>query len=130
LQYLPRYAGQLLYEATEFWLLILSNRKKGDDMGNYNTTSGFNDLIGSMVTNGNDVVSYYSNARGAGSVHPLGGSGLHFTVSFTGVPRPYNVNASSNGTGFSGHANDNGPAEGEEVWTATASTATPATASN
>ncbi|HET6861952.1 MAG TPA: hypothetical protein VFH91_02865 [Pyrinomonadaceae bacterium] len=97
-------------------------------MGNYNTTSGFNDLIGSMVTNGDDVESYYSNARGNGTVTNLGGSGLHFKVSFTGVSRPYNINATSNSNGFSGNANNNSAAESEEVWTATASTAAPATA--
>jgi hypothetical protein len=98
-------------------------------MGNYNTTSAFTDLIGSMVTNGDNVDSYYSNARGAGEVNNLGGSGLHFQVSFDGVPRPYNINATSNSNGFSGKANNNSPAESEEAWTATASTATPATAS-
>jgi hypothetical protein len=99
-------------------------------MGNYNTTSGFSDLIGSMVTTGDNVDSYYSNARGAGEVNNLGGSGLHFNVSFTGLPRPYNINATANGSnGFDGKAKDNGPALAEEVWTATASTAAPATAS-
>ena len=98
-------------------------------MGNYNTTSGFNDLIGSMVTDGDDVQSYHSNARGPGSVNNLGGSGLHFNVSFNGVLRPYNINATSNANGFNGKAKDNGPDDAEEAWTATASTATPATAS-
>jgi hypothetical protein len=103
--------------------------QKGDEMGNYNTTSGFPDLIGSMVANGDNVDSYYSNAQGAGSVRNLGGSGLHFSVSFTGVPQTYNINASSNSTGFNGRANDNGPADADEAWTATASTATTATTS-
>ena len=99
-------------------------------MGNYNTTSGFSDLIGSMVTDGDDVQSYTSNARGAGVVNNLGGSGLHFNVSFTGVSRPYNINATSNGNnGFNGNAKDNGPADAEEAWTATATTAAEAAAS-
>jgi len=92
-------------------------------MGNYNTSSGFSDLNGSMVTDGDDVTSYTSTTRGAGTVNNVGGSGLHFNVSFSGVPQRYNINASANDNGYNGKANNNGPAEAEEVWTATASTA-------
>jgi hypothetical protein len=90
----------------------------------YTTTSGFSDLVGSCEISGDNVTSYYSDARGTGTVTNLGGSGLRFRVSFSGVPRPYVINANANGAGgFDGNANDNGPEEAEESWAATATKA-------
>ena len=93
-------------------------------MENYTTTSGFSDLIGSMVVTNNNVDSYTSNTQGAGTIVPPGASVLRFTVRF-GPGRAYNINATANGsnTGFNGTANNNGPALAEESWSATASTA-------
>lgn len=97
-------------------------------MANYNTSSGFSDLTGSMVVTNNNVDSYTSNTQGAGTVNNLGGAGLHFSVRFSAVSRTYNVRATANvnGNGFGGDANNNSPAADEEPWTATASTADPA----
>src|SRR6476660_884002 len=91
----------------------------------YTTTSGFSDLVGSCEISGNNVSSYYSDTRGTGTVANLGGSGLKFRVSFSGVPRPYVIRANANptGNGFNGNANDDGPEEGEETWAATATRA-------
>ena len=91
----------------------------------YTTTSGFPDLDGSCEISGDNVTSYYSDTRGTGTVRNLGGTGLRFIVSFSGVPRPYVINATANGAGngFDGNANDNGPEEGEEEWAATATRA-------
>ena len=100
-------------------------------MANYTTTSGFSDLNGSMAATNDNVDSYYSNNLGAGTVRNTGGSGLDFSVSFsTTPPRVYHINASANGAnGFSGSANNNGPMEADDTWSATASTgATAATA--
>ncbi|HYJ92061.1 MAG TPA: hypothetical protein VEV84_12180 [Pyrinomonadaceae bacterium] len=92
-------------------------------MANYTTSSGFSDLNGSMVASNGNVTSYTSTNKGAGNVTNLGGTGLNFNVSFTGVARPYHVTANPGGNGFSGSANNGGPAAGEETWTATATTA-------
>ena len=91
----------------------------------YTTTSGFSDLIGSCEISGDNVDSYYSNSKGTGTVTNLGGTGLKFRVSFSGVPRPYVIRANANptGNGFDGKANDDGPEEGEETWAATATRA-------
>jgi hypothetical protein len=88
----------------------------------YQTTSGFSDLVGSCEISGDNVTSYNSNTRGPGTVTNLGGTGLKFRVSFSGVTRPYviHANASPTGNGFSGNANDDGPEQGEETWAATA----------
>lgn len=87
----------------------------------YSTTSGFADLNGSCEISNDVVISYTSDIRGAGTVTPLGGPNLHFKVSFSGVARPYVINANYvGGSGFSGTANNNGPEEGEESWAATA----------
>lgn len=93
-------------------------------MASYTTNSGFDDLDGTMEATNNNVDSYTSTSKGAGTVTNLGGSGLNFNVRFTGVNRPYHVTANANaaGNGFSGNADNNGPEEGEESWTATAST--------
>jgi len=91
-------------------------------MANYTTNSGFNDLDGSMVVSGSDVSSYTSTSRGAGTVTNLGGTGLIFNVRFTGVPQTYHINASTNGTGYSGNANNGGATAVQETWTATATT--------
>ena len=94
-------------------------------MATYNTTSGFSDLVGSMVVTNNNVDSYTSNTQGAGTVQNLGGTGLNFNVRFASVNRTYNITATANGSnGYSGNANNNGPMEAEETWSATASTAT------
>ena len=94
-------------------------------MANYTTSSGFDDLNGSMVADGDNVSSYTSTTQGEGTVTNLGGTGLRFQVRFSAVPRPYTINASAtpSGDGFSGNANNNGPENDEESWTATASTA-------
>lgn len=94
-------------------------------MATYNTTSGFNDLTGSMVVTDNDVDSYTSNTQGDGTVQNLGGSGLNFNVRFPSVNRTYHVTATANaaGNGYTGDANNNGPEAAEESWSATASTA-------
>ncbi len=92
-------------------------------MSSYSTTSGFSDLVGTVEITGDDVTSYTSDTKGAGTFTNLGGSNLNFRVSFTGVTRQYVIVASANsaGNGFSGNANDNGPEETEETWAATAS---------
>jgi hypothetical protein len=99
----------------------------GDSMANYTTNSGFDDLDGSMSVTNNNVDSYTSTSKGAGAVTNLGGTGLNFNVSFTGVTRTYHVTATASGNGFSGNANNGGPELGEETWTATATTAASAT---
>jgi hypothetical protein len=86
----------------------------------YSTTSGFADLNGSCEISNDDVISYTSDIRGAGTVSPQGGPNLHFKVSFAGVARPYVITANYAGGGFSGRANNGGPEEGEESWAATA----------
>ena len=88
----------------------------------YSTTSGFTDLVGTCEISGDDVTSYTSDTRGAGTVTNLGGSNLNFRVSFAGVTRPYVITATANGAGngFSGRANNNSPEEAEETWAATA----------
>jgi len=92
-------------------------------MANYTTTSGFSDLVGSMVVTNGNVESYTSNTRGAGTIAPPGAPVLRFTVHF-GPGRAYNINSSANGSnGFNGTANNDGPALAEESWSATASTA-------
>lgn len=96
-------------------------------MATYNTTSGFPDLVGSMVIENNQAVSYTSATKGEGDVHNVGGPTLRFNVSFENVSRTYNINATSNASGdrYDGTANDNGPALAQEPWSATASTAVP-----
>ena len=91
-------------------------------MANYTTASGFTDLVGSMVVTNNNVDSYTSDTQGAGTVRNLGGTGLNFNVSFTAVNRTYHVQATANGSNYSGNANNNGPEAAQEDWTATAST--------
>jgi hypothetical protein len=99
---------------------------KGDTMANYITNSGFSDLNGSMVATNDNVDSYYSNSlQESGTVRNTGGSGLDFSVSFSATPpRVYHINASANanGNGFTGSANNNGPAAAQDTWEATAST--------
>ena len=95
-------------------------------MANYTTNSGLSDLNGSMSVTNNNVDSYDSNTLGSGTVRNLGGSGLSFNVSFGSLPaHTYHVNATAHGSGFNGSANNNGPAAGQEPWTATASTGEP-----
>ena len=97
-------------------------------MASYDTTSGFDDLIGSIEVTGDDVTSYTSDIRGMGSVQNLGGPGLNFNVTFAQVARPYHVRATADpkGNGYTGTANNGGPTAGQESWTATASTGVPA----
>ena len=93
-------------------------------MANYTTSSGFPDLNGSMSASNNNVDSYYSNNLGNATVRNTGGPGLDFSVSFGSTPpRVYHINANANGggNGFNGSANNNGPMEGENEWSATAS---------
>ena len=100
-------------------------------MATYTTSSGFSDLVGSMVVTNNNVDGYTSNTQGAGRVHNLGGPTLRFSVTFTAVNRTYNISATANGSnnGYSGSANNNSPEADEESWSATASTAETADAS-
>jgi hypothetical protein len=66
--------------------------------------------------------SYTSTAQGAGTITPLGGSNLHFRVTFVGVTKPYKINANGNGAGngYDGTANDNDLEAGADDWSATA----------
>jgi hypothetical protein len=90
-------------------------------MANYITSSGFPDLNGTMVAAGDTVSSYTSTSLGAGNVQNTGGNGLDFNVGFsTSPPRVYHINSNANGTGFTGSANNNGPAADQEPWSATA----------
>ena len=89
-------------------------------MANYTTTSGFSDLVGSMVATNNNVDSYTSNTQGSGTISPAGAPVTRFTVRF-GSGRAYNINATANGTAFSGSANNNGPEADQQTWEATAS---------
>ena len=90
-------------------------------MANYNTTSGFSDLNGTMVAANDNVTSYNSNNLGPGSVRNTGGTGLDFNVSFaTRPPRVYHINSNISGNGFSGSANNNGPEADQQTWEATA----------
>ncbi len=100
-------------------------------MANYNTTSGFSDLTGSMVVTNNNVDSYTSNTQGAGTVQNLGGSNLKFNVRFPSVTQTYHINATANanGNGYGGNANNNSPEGVEETWSATGSTGDTADAS-
>jgi hypothetical protein len=93
-------------------------------MANYITSSGFSDLNGRMSASNDNVDSYTSNNLGTGTVRNTGGSGLDFSVSFGSTPpRVYHINANSNGSnGFSGNANNNGPAAAQDTWSATATT--------
>jgi hypothetical protein len=91
----------------------------------YNTSCpDYTDLDGTMVMDGSNTnapTTYTSTARGAGTITPLGGSNLHFKVSFAGVTKPYRINANSNaGNGYDGTANNNDLEAGEDAWTATA----------
>ncbi|SRR6266496_3319859 len=92
----------------------------------YNTScSALPDLDGTMVMDGsstNAPSSYTSTAQGAGTITALGGSNLHFKVTFVGVTKPYKINANSNasGDGYDGKADDNDLEAGEDDWTATA----------
>src|SRR6185295_854337 len=88
-------------------------------MATYNTTSGISDLDGSCVISSNDCTSYTSTSKGAGTVTNLGGSGLNFNVTFTGVTRTFHITAAPNGTGYSGNANA-GKKRTSETWAATA----------
>jgi hypothetical protein len=99
-------------------------------MANYRTTSAFPDLVGSMVVTNGNVESYTSNNLGAGTiVPPTNAPVTRFSVRFgagTGPDsRAYNINSNANpsGNGYSGTANNNGPAAAQEPWSATASTA-------
>lgn len=92
-------------------------------MANYTTSSGFSDLNGSMVADGDNVTSYTSTNKGNGEVTNLGGSGLRFRVRFNGVPQPYVISGSASGNGFNGTAKNNSTTQAEEPWTATATTA-------
>jgi hypothetical protein len=101
-------------------------------MATYNTTSGFPDLVGSMVITDGDVESYTSNNLGAGTiVPPTNAPVTRFSVRFgsgTGPgSRAYNISSSANpsGNGYSGTANNNSPVAAQEDWSATASTAAP-----
>jgi len=96
-------------------------------MATYTTSSGFSDLKGSMVVTNNNADSYTSDTLGTVTPQKVGGAGLNFNVRFTSVtpPRTYNIRstANANGNGYSGNANNNRPAAGEESWSATATTA-------
>jgi len=74
------------------------------------------------TTSANAPTSYNSTSRGAGTITALGGANLHFKVSFAGVTKAYNINASSNngGDAYDGNANNKDPEGGEDAWTATA----------
>lgn len=99
-------------------------------MANYTTSSSLSDLNGSMSVTGSNVDSYTSTNKGTGTVTNLGGTGLNFNVTFTGVARPYHITATPRGNGYSGNANNNGPAEEEGTWTATGSGTAAATYSD
>ena len=92
----------------------------------YNTSCpDLPDLNGTMVMDGsstNAPSSYTSTAQGAGTITPLGGSNLHFKVTFVGVTKPYKINANGNGAGngYDGTANDNDLEAGADDWTANA----------
>ena len=97
-------------------------------MANYDATSGFSELDGTIVIADNEVVSYTSNTLGSGTVQNLGGPILQFNVRF-GSSRTYHINATANasGTVYTGTADDGGSQQtakvlGQETWTATAST--------
>jgi hypothetical protein len=103
-------------------------------MATYNTTSGFPDLVGSMVVTNGIVQSYTSNDPnlGAGTIVPPNNAPVtRFSVRFgsgTGPGnRAYNISSSANpsGNGYSGTANNNSPVAAQEDWSATASTAAP-----
>ncbi len=103
-------------------------------MATYTTSSGFSDLIGSMVVTNNNVDSYTSDTLGTTvETSPKGGVGLNFHVRFTSAtpPRNYNIKstANANGNGYSGKANNNSRAAAEESWSATATTLETADAS-
>ena len=89
-------------------------------MASYYTSSGFVDLVGTCKIIGNNVTSYTSNIRGAGTVTNLPGPNLNFRVSFPGVAHPFTIFASPNGSGFDGRANDVDGGNAEESWAATA----------
>ena len=91
-------------------------------MATYTTSSGFSDLVGSMVVTNGNVESYTNSAQATGTITPQGAPVTRFTVRF-GSGRAYNINATANGTGYSGNANNNGPEADQESWSATASTA-------
>ena len=92
----------------------------------YNTScSGLPDLNGTMVMDSsstNAPTSYTSTAQGAGTITPLGGSNLHFKVTFVGVTKKYKISANGNGAGdgYDGTADDNNVEAGEDDWKATA----------
>jgi len=101
-------------------------------MTTYRTTSGFPDLVGSMVVTNGNVESYTSNNLGVGTiVPPTNAPVTRFSVRFgsgTGPDsRAYNINSSAipSGNGYSGTANNNSPLAAQEDWSATASTAAP-----
>jgi hypothetical protein len=96
-------------------------------MKNYNTHSGIGDLNGTMSATNNNVDTYTSSTLGPAIVHNLGGTGLNFNLSFSNPPKNYHVNATASNGGFSGNATNNGPAAGQDTWTATASTGDTAT---
>jgi hypothetical protein len=77
-----------------------------------------------MVAENDDVSSYYSTGlQMNGNVQNTGGTGLDFNVGFaTSPPRVYHINSNANGNGFTGSANNNGPAAAQETWEATATT--------
>ena len=97
-------------------------------MGTFNVTSGFGDLAGTCEIDSNDdCTSYTSTNLGAATrIQNLGSgtSGVFFQVDLPGAGNVYTINASSDGTGFSGNANNGAaelrPADAEEPWAATA----------
>ena len=91
-------------------------------MAIYTTDSGFDDLIGIMMTAGDRITGYYSTKRGLGSpLNVAGGSkALNCVVRFPGVVRPYLIRADAKGSGFDGTAKDDQGSLNDEPWTATA----------
>lgn len=86
------------------------------------TTSGYSILNGTCEISGNTCTSYTSTSNGAGTISSLPstpGFTLHFSVSFTGVARPYHIKANASGDDYTGEAND-GVKRQDETWAATA----------
>ena len=103
-------------------------------METFNTTSGFPQLNGYMVLDGNDVESYHSNTLGdATNIQNTGGPFLQFVVQWNNVNpvQTYQVNAGPQANGsWLGNANNGQNGQDlkdiEETWAATSQTATAA----
>ena len=97
-------------------------------MATYTVTSGFADLAGSCdIDSSDNCTSYTSTNLGAATrIQNLGSgsSGVFFQVDLPGSGNVYTINAPSDGTGFSGQANNGNaelrPTDTDEPWAATA----------